>query len=141
MAYQPSNSGRSVGTTVKDQHSRYFQSIGDAQSPRTIFFEQLIAQLALWKASDNNIILLGDFNKNVYTGHLARVSLRTTSTSLKYAANIWASPFPQLFAKEVTQSMVFLQHQVLNASTCFFCPILVLLETTDALLLTSLLTQ
>jgi hypothetical protein len=30
MAYQPSNSGCSAGTTVKDQHSRYFQSLGDA---------------------------------------------------------------------------------------------------------------
>ncbi len=53
------------------------------------------------------------------------VSLHTTSTSLKYA-------FSQLFAQEVSRWMVFLQHQVLNASTCFACPILVVLETTDA---------
>jgi hypothetical protein len=68
MAYQPSNSGRSAGTTVKDQHSCYFQSLGDARPPRTIFFEQLIVQLTLWKTTDNDIILLGNFNKNVYTG-------------------------------------------------------------------------
>ncbi len=43
MAYQPSNSGRSAGTTVKDQHTQYFQALGNARSPRTIFFEQLIA--------------------------------------------------------------------------------------------------
>ncbi len=71
MAYQPSNSSRSAGTTVKDQHSCNFQSLADAHPPRTIFFEQLIAQLALWKTIDNNIILLGNFNKNVYTGQLA----------------------------------------------------------------------
>jgi hypothetical protein len=37
MAYRPSNSGRSAGTTVKDQQARYFQALGDARSPRTIF--------------------------------------------------------------------------------------------------------
>ncbi len=47
MAYQPSSSGRSAGTTVKDQQARYFQSLSDACSPRTIFFEQLVTQLAL----------------------------------------------------------------------------------------------
>ena len=72
MAYQPSNSGRSAGTTVKDQQARFFQSLGDARSPRTIFYEQLIAQLKIWKTSDNDIILLGDFNEHVYNGRLSR---------------------------------------------------------------------
>ncbi len=72
MAYQPSNSGRSAGTTVKDQQAWYFQSLGDARSPRTIFYEQLVLQLALWKSSDNDIILLGDFNEHVYNGRLAQ---------------------------------------------------------------------
>ncbi len=43
MAYQPSNSGRSAWTTVKDQQERYFQALGDARSPQTIFYEQLIS--------------------------------------------------------------------------------------------------
>jgi hypothetical protein len=72
MAYQPSNSGRSVGTTAKDHQARYFQSLGDACSPRTVFFEQLVTQLALWKTSDNDIILLEDFNEHVYNGRLAQ---------------------------------------------------------------------
>jgi hypothetical protein len=73
MAYQPSNSsGQTAGTMVKDQHSCYFQSIGDARLPRTIFCKQLVAQLLIWKASDNNIVLLGDFNEHVYSGCLAR---------------------------------------------------------------------
>ncbi len=38
MVYQPSNSGRSAGITIKDQHSRYFCALGEARSPRTIFF-------------------------------------------------------------------------------------------------------
>ncbi len=72
MAYQPSNTGQSAGTTVKDQHSRYFCALGDARSPRTIFYEQLVSQLITWKAIDNDIVLLGDFNKNIYSGRLAR---------------------------------------------------------------------
>ncbi len=71
MAYQPSNSGRSAGTTVKDQQTRYFQALGDAPSPRTIFYEQLVSQLAIWKTSNNNIILMGDFNEHIYNGQLA----------------------------------------------------------------------
>jgi hypothetical protein len=72
MAHQPSNSGRSAGTTIKDQHSRYFGALGDARSPRTIFYEQLVSQLISWKAFDNDIVLLGDFNENVHSGRLAR---------------------------------------------------------------------
>ena len=71
MAYQPSNSKRSAGTTAKDQHSRYFCSLGDARSPHTIFFKQIVSQLISWKAIDNNIVILGNFNKNVYTHRLA----------------------------------------------------------------------
>ncbi len=81
MAYQPSNSGRFVGTTVNDQQAWYFQSLGEACSPRTIFFEQLVTQLALWKTSDNDIILLGDFNEHVYNGQLAQ---RITSPDLNF---------------------------------------------------------
>ena len=72
IIYQPSNSGRSAGNTVKDQHSRYFRALGDARSPRTIFFEQLIAQLLIWKEVDNDIIIFGNLNKNIYSGRIAR---------------------------------------------------------------------
>jgi hypothetical protein len=81
MAYQPSNSGRSAGTTVKDQQAQYFQSLGDAHSPKTIFYEQLVLQLALWKSSDNDIILLGDFNEHVYNGRQAQ---RITDSDLNF---------------------------------------------------------
>ncbi len=42
------------------------------RSARSIFFEQLIPQLVAWKATDADIILLGDFNENVYTGQIAK---------------------------------------------------------------------
>jgi hypothetical protein len=41
MVYQPSNLVWSAGTTLKDQHSRYFCALGDARSPRTIFLRSL----------------------------------------------------------------------------------------------------
>ncbi len=42
------------------------------RSAKAIFFEQLIAQLVIWKTTDADIILLGDFNENVYTGRIAK---------------------------------------------------------------------
>ncbi len=42
------------------------------RSARSIFFEQLIAQLVVWKATDADIILLQDFNENVYTGWITK---------------------------------------------------------------------
>jgi hypothetical protein len=64
MAYQPSGSKstNSAGTTVHKQHERYFKARGNLQQARTIFYEQLIAQLIVWKHTDSDIILLGDFN-------------------------------------------------------------------------------
>ncbi len=72
VAYQPCKpSPTSKGYTVWSQHQRYFQPLGDFRSPRTIFYEQLIAQLLIWKAAGEEIILCGDFNENVYTGRIA----------------------------------------------------------------------
>jgi hypothetical protein len=74
MAYRPSgsSSSNSAGTTVQEQHKQYFEAQGNLRSARSIFFEQLIAQLVVWKAMDADIILLGDFNENVYTGRIAK---------------------------------------------------------------------
>ncbi len=60
MVYQPSgfSSSLSAGTMVREQHERYFEARGDLRSAKTIFFEQLIAQLVIWKTTDADIILL-----------------------------------------------------------------------------------
>ena len=70
MIYQSSSTSttNSAGTTVREQHEQYFEARGDIRPTQIIFFDQLIAQLVVWKATDSDIILLGDFNKNVYTG-------------------------------------------------------------------------
>lgn len=73
MAYQPSDkSSSSKGYKVFDQQARYFEAHGDFRSPCTIFYEQLVAQLLLWKANKEEIVLCGDFNEHVYNGRLAK---------------------------------------------------------------------
>jgi len=54
------------------QHEQYFEAKGDLRSAKTIFFEQLIAQLVVWKMTDADIILLGDFNENIFSGWIAK---------------------------------------------------------------------
>jgi hypothetical protein len=74
MVYQlsGSKSSASMGTTVWEQQEQYFEAWGNLRPARTIFFEQLIAQLVIWKQTDSNIILLGDFNENLYSGRIAK---------------------------------------------------------------------
>jgi hypothetical protein len=74
MAYQPSGSNSlvSAGTTVREQHERYFEAQGSLRPAGTIFVEQLIAQLVIWKQTHSDIILLGNFNENVYSGRIAK---------------------------------------------------------------------
>jgi hypothetical protein len=74
MAYQPSGSKstNSIGTTVPEQHKQYFEALGNLQPAHTIFYEQLITQLIIWKHTDLDIILLGDFNEIFYSGQIAQ---------------------------------------------------------------------
>ncbi len=74
MAYQPSGSrsSNSAGTTVREQHEQYFEARGNLHPARTLFFEQLIAQLVIWKHTNSDIILLRDFNENIYSGRIAK---------------------------------------------------------------------
>jgi hypothetical protein len=57
------------------------------RSARTIFFEQLISQLLVWKHTNSDIILLGDFNENVYSGcisqHLSQPDLMMSEQCLQ----------------------------------------------------------
>jgi hypothetical protein len=72
-AYQPTNPRRKTkGETIWDQHIRYFEARGEIRNPRDMFCANLISLLQQWKNAGNEIVLLGDFNKNVYTGDLAR---------------------------------------------------------------------
>jgi hypothetical protein len=72
-AYQLCNPKQrtTVGKIVWDQHSHYFEAMGEIRDPRTMFKLDLLSLLCRWKASGDEILLIGDFNKNVYTGLLA----------------------------------------------------------------------
>ena len=73
-AYQPTNPRRTTkGETVWDQHVRYYEARGEIRNPGEMFRFDLIALLTQWKADGEEIILLGDFNQNVYTGKLAKL--------------------------------------------------------------------
>jgi hypothetical protein len=73
VAYQPCSpkNRRRMGDAVWDQHLRYFDSRGESQDPRSMFHHNLISILWQWKGAGDEIMLLGDFNKNVYLGPIA----------------------------------------------------------------------
>jgi hypothetical protein len=58
--------------TVREQCKWYFEACGDLRPARSIFYEQLIAQLIVWKHTYTDIILLDDFNENVCTGQISK---------------------------------------------------------------------
>jgi hypothetical protein len=72
-AYQPSKPGNlTMGQTVCDQHTRYFESRGEVRHPRQMFQADLLLLIRSWKTAGDEIILMGDFNENVYDGDLAQ---------------------------------------------------------------------
>jgi hypothetical protein len=118
MAYQPSGSKstNSAGTTVREQHERYFEARGDLHSARTIFFEQLIAQLIVWKHTKSNIVLLGDFNENKYSGCISKYLSQPDLMFSKQCSNVPAFISPQHLGMAQFPLMLSLPLPVLNAS-------------------------
>ncbi len=60
-----------MGETVWDQHIQYFKARGEIRGPRVMFWHNLISLLHQWKAAGDEILLMGDFNENVYSGPIA----------------------------------------------------------------------
>ncbi len=56
---------------VWDQHSQYFEARGEIRDPRSMFRLDLVSLLRWWKADGDEIVLMGDFNENVYSGQIA----------------------------------------------------------------------
>ncbi len=71
--YQPYDTKKqpTMEETVWDQHTRYFEARGEIRYSRSMFKLDLLSLLRRWKASGDKIILMGNFNKNVYMGLLA----------------------------------------------------------------------
>jgi hypothetical protein len=73
VAYQPCSlkNRRTMGETVWYHHLRYFESRGESWDPRSMFHLNLIPLLQQWNGARDETMLLGDFNKNVYSGPIA----------------------------------------------------------------------
>jgi hypothetical protein len=73
MAYQPCAPGRHTtrGKTVWDQHRWYYEARGEIRKPWAMFKSDLLSLLRRWRAAGDEILLMGDFNENVYTGNFA----------------------------------------------------------------------
>jgi hypothetical protein len=71
--YQPCGQrGRKTrGESVWDQHSQYFEARGEIRDPRVMFKSDLLSLLRRWKASGDEILMMGDFNENVYSGAIS----------------------------------------------------------------------
>jgi hypothetical protein len=95
MAYQPVNLRQwTKGKTVWDQHVRYFEARGEIQTPWAMFCADLVSLLWQWKHSGDKIILLGDFNENVYTGDIATALSQDEFWMYKLCQQITGIPLP-----------------------------------------------
>jgi hypothetical protein len=50
---------------------RFFEARGEIRNPWVMFQLDLLSLLRVWKAAGDEILLLGDFNEDVYTGQMA----------------------------------------------------------------------
>jgi hypothetical protein len=73
VAHQPCTLGRRTtkGETVWDQHHWCFEAPGEIRHPRAMFKSDLLSLLCRWKAAGDEILLMGNFNENIYTGNFA----------------------------------------------------------------------
>jgi hypothetical protein len=71
-AYQPCDpKKKTMGETVWDQHTRYFEALGEIRNPRVMFKSDLLNLLCAWIVTGDEVLLFGNFNEDVYSGALA----------------------------------------------------------------------
>jgi hypothetical protein len=58
------------------------KSWGEIRDPRTMFCLDLAHLLRQWKADRDEIILMGDFNKNIYSGRIADLMVASNDLNL-----------------------------------------------------------
>jgi hypothetical protein len=125
-AYQPVKPrNKTRGETVWDQKVGYFKSCREVMQPRLIFQADLLNLIRIWKTTGDGIILLGDFNKNVYEGkyaldllgnkfRMSALCLRTTGSRLPNAHIRGNVPIDAVFATAEIYStaVTLLPHRV-----------------------------
>lgn len=69
---EDSQDANKVSLSVWAQHKRYFKSAGRQHVDlRTEADNDLLTHLRKWRANNEEIILMGDFNQNIYTSQFA----------------------------------------------------------------------
>ena len=58
---------------VWEQQSRYFRGRGVLVDPDLLFDRDLLIQLRTWRANNEEVVLMGDFNQSVYTSDFAKL--------------------------------------------------------------------
>jgi hypothetical protein len=81
---------------------------------RTIFFEQLIAQLIVWKYTNSDSSFMAILMKTYILGAFPNVFLNKTSCSMNNASNVLAFISPPPSGMALPQSMQSLPQLVLN---------------------------
>ncbi len=67
VAYQPCQPHRNTGNdTVWDEHLQYFEARGNTKSPILNFHDDLIGLLTKWKNAADEIVIMANFNEDVY---------------------------------------------------------------------------
>ncbi len=78
---------KTMGETVWDQHTQYFEAREEIRNPRVMFKSDLLNLLRAWFATGNEVLLFGNFKEDVYSGQLAgdlaRDEFRTTELCLR----------------------------------------------------------
>ncbi len=100
VAYQPcgTRKRKTMGEAVWDQHLQYFKARGEIRNPRVMFQYNLISPLCRWKAARDKILLMGDFNKNVYSGPIAVALSEDESRLSKICHRTTGETFPPTHA-------------------------------------------
>ena len=73
VAHHPCVPNKDIkGMVVFVQHQQYFEARGDGRLPHTIFDNQLVAQLRIWRQNKEEIVLWGVFKELIYNGRLGK---------------------------------------------------------------------
>jgi hypothetical protein len=109
VAYHPCQSHCNTGSnTIWDQHLCYFEAQGNTKSPIQNLHDDLVYLLTKWKHAGDKIVIMGEFNEDVYNGVLSvhisseslqlhKLCLRTTGPPLPLTHNHGSLPIDAIF--------------------------------------------
>jgi len=109
VAYHPCQPHHNTGSnTIWDQYLCYFEARGNAKCPIQNLHDDLVYLLTKWKHAGDKIVIMGEFNEDVYNGVLSvhisseslqlhKLCLRTTGQPLPQTHNCGRLPINAIF--------------------------------------------